>query len=142
MEPKNPVFGCTWIVTAPWAHPLWQQYALLLYDLTTPNGRDPATLYRPDVTHEMLVYALDPAVKVDAKVEPYPGETVVELNPLPRMLSPANFGYQFTASSDGAAQARLQQLVDEIYGQALSPATDWAGEWDRIFADGVSLKNR
>ena len=127
-ERKGPHYARTWVVSAPWAHPLWATYAFLLYDLTTPiPGAPAAILYRPDVTHEFLVHALDPA---------HP--------PMPptHWLQPANMGYQFTAASNEEAANRIIRLIEEVEARRLSPDTDFRSMWDRIFSDGERLHNR
>lgn len=127
-ERKGPHYARTWVVSAPWAHPLWATYAFLLYDLTTPiPGAPAAILYRPDVTHEFLVYALDPA---------HPP------TPPTHILQPANMGYQFTAASNEAAADRIIKLIWEVEARRLSPDTDFRSMWDRIFSDGERLHNR
>lgn len=127
-------FGATWLITAPWAHPAWSQYALLLYDLTTPA--DPAPqVYLDGATHELLLFALDPS-------NPIPVMTAAALvaDCQFRLLEPPNHGYQFKAESDAAAVARLQQVVDEIEARRLSPDTDFRAAWNTLFNDAHSLR--
>lgn len=125
--PATPAFGRTWIVNAPWAHPLWSSYAFFLYDLTTEIKGEEPVIYLPGASHELLVYALDPKFKDDT--------------PFHR-LHPANHGYQFKAESNEAAEARIVAILEEIEAKRLSPDTDFRTMWDVRFADGVSLLNR
>ena len=123
-RPQNPQpFGKTWIVEAPWAHPVWDNYVVLLYDLTTDTGSAPA-IHREGMTHELMVFALDPSKPID---------------PPSHMLRPANHGYQFKADSDEAATERVVNLLEEIEVKHLSPDTDFRTMWDVRFPDGVSL---
>ncbi|NTD85443.1 hypothetical protein [Agrobacterium tumefaciens] len=123
--PATPAFGKTWIVNARWAHPIWHSYAVLLYDLTTniPGAPTPA-IYKDGVTHELMIYALDPDFPDD---------------PPTHMLSPANYGYQFYAETDQAAEARIVSILRLIEAMQLSPDTDFRSAWDSLFLDGVTL---
>lgn len=138
------IFTRTWSVNAPWAHPLWQQYAILLYDLTTPHGDDPAVLYRPDVTHEVMLFSMDPEIRVEEHLKPITEKlgwpVRAEDGVRGKLLQPANFAYQFTAPSHEAAEDRIQRLVDRIAARDLNPDTDNSSGWDVIFKDGVTLK--
>lgn len=123
--PATPAFGMSWIVFAPWAHPVWHSYVVLLYDLTTEIPDQPApVLYLDGATHELMVFALDPS---------HPAEPPVHT------LAPANHGYQFRADSNEAARDRVVALLEMIAAGTLSPDTDYRLSWDARFADGVSL---
>lgn len=125
-------FQATWLVSAPWAHPLWHSYAFLLYDLTTPLEK-PSFKKREDVTHEMLVYAMHPDRK------PHVASDMKDWNLDGCCLRPANHGYQFAAPSHEAAHTRIAALVEMIEGQRLSPDTDFRRDWDSLFADAETL---
>lgn len=127
-------FNATWLITAPWAHPLWSQYALLLTDLTTPIGTPPV-IHLDGATHEVLLYALDPKYPI-ANVQVMIAEK--QFHP----LNPPNHGYQFKAESDDAAVVRLQEVVDQIEARRLSPDTDLRLPWNLLFRDGHSLLRR
>lgn len=126
--PATPAFGRTWIVQAAWAHPVWHSYVFMLYDLTTYIPDQPApAIYRPGMTHEFMVFALDPA---------FPSV------PPSHLLQPANMGYQFAATSDDEASGRIMSLIADVEAMRLSPDTDWRFMWDEHFADGERLHNR
>jgi hypothetical protein len=129
MDGKN-AFGAMWVLTLPWAHPHWSQYVLHLADLTTPLERPPF-IARPGMTHEMLLFALDPANLIKKWA---PDLSVC-------MLLPANQGFQFKADSDDAALARVAELVDRMEARTLSPDTDYDSMWRDLFQDGVTLKS-
>lgn len=117
-------FAKAWWLHAPWAHPLWNSYLVSLVDLTTPTG-NPPMLMAPDVTHELLVFALNPE---------FPKETWP-----PRRLEPANYGYQFAAADHATAERRIVEILDQISSQQLSPDTDFRSSWDMLFEDGHTL---
>lgn len=120
-------FGATWIVSNP-IHPVWSQYAGALYDLTTDTGAAPIK-YRDDVTHEFLLFALDPR-------KPFrEGLALSDVG----LLHPANMGYQFLAESDDAAFDRIDPLMVAVAERRLSPDTDQRYQWDALFRDGRTL---
>lgn len=129
---KEVIFNYAWIIDAPWAHPVWNQYALFLCDLTSEEpGVDKGTIHTPGHTHEFLLYALDPA---------YP---IVRDTPIPEVkfapLNPPNYGYQFKADSNEAALARVQELVDGIVTLKLNPDTDYRSLWNKLLPDMYPL---
>jgi hypothetical protein len=129
--PESEVFSVSWIIDAPWAHPLWSQYIVLLYDLTTPHKDGPPTLHLKDVTHEFLVHALDPAHKVPRNTPPSRAKLA--------MLQPPNYGYQFAAASNEEAEERIQELVNGIVGEKISPDTDFRSLWNKLLPDMYPL---
>ncbi|MGO8241268.1 hypothetical protein ACC806_34590 [Rhizobium ruizarguesonis] len=129
--PHSEVFSVSWVIDAPWAHPMWSQYLVTLYDLTTPHKDGIPTLHLKDATHEFLVHALDLRHQVPRDVPPSKVRIV--------MLQPANYGYQFKADSDEAAEARIQELVSGIVAGKLSPDTDFRSLWNKLLPDMYPL---
>lgn len=129
-QPGAPFNAC-WVINAPWAHPLWPQYALCLYDLTTDLGEDNApVVHQAGATHEFMLFALDP----DAPQKR--GERPAKL----QRLEPANLGFQFKADSDQVAVERLQGVVDRIVAGKVSPDTDFRSMWNEyLFSDAYPL---
>lgn len=123
-------WGCSWGIHAPWAHPAWHQYALHLYDLLSPTGQPP-TLHLPGATHEFLLYAISPDTPLVVGT-PLSGQEFQHLHP-------ANYGYQFRATSNKAALSRLQAVVDEIVAGRLSPDTDFRDRWNQMMQDAFPL---
>lgn len=131
--PDYPIFGAGWIIDAPWAHPIWSQYQLVLYDLTSPSAEhgEPKILL-PGATHEFMLWALDPDKPIKRDTQPELGKLV--------RLQPPNYAYQFKAESDAAAEARLQRLVDRIAAREVSPDTDFRSFWNsHLFSDAYPL---
>lgn len=124
-------WGTLWGIDAPWAHPIWSQYALYLYDVTTPVGTAPPVIHLPRATHEFLLYALDPSVRLERDV-PISRQRCVRLNP-------PNYGYQLRAADNDAARDRVQRIVDEIVAERLSPDTDWRSRWDAMMPDAFPM---
>ena len=116
-----------WVVEAPWAHPFWNSYSILLIHLRPmPDARE-TVFYLPDATHEFHVYALDPEK----------GREPLIKTGIPRQhwLQPANFVAQFIEISDDLARDRIRAVVQEICDGKLSPDTDWRSEWVARFND-------
>ena len=123
-------YSVTWVFRCTWAHPFWHDYMLVLADLTTDTG-EPPVLHKEGVTHEMMLFALDPDKPIDF------GLDVKDMKLTP--LMPPNHGYQFYAPTNTEARGRVQGHVDQIEAGVLSPDTDFRSVWDKIFIDGVSL---
>ncbi len=121
-------YGAIWVLTVPWAHPIWSQYFVTLCDLTTPVGKPPM-IARPGMTHEVLVWAVAPDKPVTKWAD----------RPDGCLLQPANHGYQFKSDTDEAARDRIAGYIAEIDAQRLSPDTDYRSVWNELFKDGVSL---
>ena len=133
---KTHPYCATWIVNAPWAHPDWNAWAILLIDLTSRiEGLPPATLHAAGVTHEVQVYALRPD-------RPVPDiSTVAGRKAAGQLLmQPMEHGYQFRAAHDAAAEARIRAVVADIERRRLYPDTDFRASWDRAFPDAISLR--
>ena len=127
-------FAALWFVSAPWAHLVWDDYVLSLCDVPLKTGTEPIR-YREDVTHELIVWAVDQRVDVFiGSSDPADWELTGAL------LQPANHCYQFGADTDQVAFDRVNELVELIERRRLSPDTDSTAVWDCIFMDGISLK--
>ncbi len=130
-------FSAIWGVTAPWAHPSWNEYLLQLCDLTTPASK-PVVLHLKGATHEFILSAITRETKFDHSL-PLSTQAVGK-------LTPPNYGYQFIAKDNLAALNRIQDLVDRIDARTISPDTDFRHQWDTIlFPDAfpmVTVKKR
>lgn len=116
----NGIYNVTYLISAPWAHPLWSQYLLCGYNIDVPE----ANKKRPDVTHEIMLWAVGP-------------ETKLENGPIyqvqtPKLLQPANMAYQLTTTNEKLV-ALLDSVVERIEAQTLSPDTDFRSMWDKFF---------
>ena len=126
-------YNAAWIISAPWAHPIWHTYVAFLYDLTTRTGYEPVILMK-GATHEFMLHALDPDKPIPViKIEPDSWGKGLYL------LNPGNMGYQFKAQGDAQARDRIQGYMDRLEGETLSPDTDYRGAWDGLFGDGATL---
>ena len=120
-------FGALWLVDAPWAHPAWRHYLISLSDLDTPIGVQP-DLRVEDATHEIIVWAVSPKVRVET------GERIEDWKFDQALLHPPNQLQQFRAASDDAACDRIDRVVELIEARRLSPDSDAREDWDRLFA--------
>lgn len=118
-----------WVIHAPWAHPVWHSYILLLLHLRPVAGFPPAVVHQPGATHEFHLYALDP----DEPTGP-----VVAGDAKPAILTPGNFGAQLIAESDAAAVEKIEaEAIGPIVRHELSPDTDFFSEWVRRFGSSL-----
>ena len=123
----------SWIVCAPWAHPLWHSYTIHLVHLR-PLPNKETRFYLEGATHELWVHALDPAKHICDVIDGYD-------SPFPMMLQPKNYADQFIAENDAAALERMERVVRLICDGNLSPDTDFISQWVALFG-GHMLKNR
>ena len=120
-----------WVITAPWAHPLWHSYILHLIHLR-PMGDGRKTLfYVPGATHEMMLFALDPE---------YPLEPIVMGQARAQWLRPGNFAAQFISPSDEMARRRIRDTVSLICAAGLNPDTDAISQWVALYGDAMVKK--
>lgn len=140
-EQRSKVFTRTWFVCAPWAHPFWSYYVISLADLTTPIDNFEPEKVSPDMTHEILVYALLPEydhrytvgmVKDDYDFSQF------EQHPF---LAPANHAVQFAARDDEHAQRVGQFLYKKIRSRVLNPDSDAVAMWQTLTVLGCKLHN-
>lgn len=116
----------TWIVEAPWAHPVWHSYWVILMHLRPMPGMPAPKLYREDATHELIIFALDPAKPRAPTVEGRDGAY---------RLEPANFAAQLLETSDEAARTRVEGAIDLIIAGELNPDTDAMRQWVALFGN-------
>lgn len=122
-----------WIIEAPWAHPIWHSYSLILVHLRPLADGRKTMFYLPDATHEIWVYALDPDADRDA---------AIANGSAPSMwLDPKNFAAQFIEVEDSLAYDRVKAAVQKICDGKLSPDTDFTYQWAKLFGDNM-LKDR
>lgn len=139
MDPVKDGTLSVWVVEAPWAHPIWHSYAMILVHLRpVPGGPDVVT-YLEGATHEFWLFVLDPG-------EPPKWQTFREVlirggrygfNDAPGLLTPMNFGAQFIADSDEAARERVKASVQAVVDGVLSPDTDATADWRSIWGEAM-----
>ncbi len=124
-----------WVVEAPWAHPAWHSYAIVLIHLRPiPGGREPVFHMR-EATHEMWVIALDPETT---------RQDLIDGRKLPKSpyLSPVNFAAQFIELEDHLAEERIRSTVEQIVLGKLSPDTDYRRLWIKLFGSNMVTKKK
>jgi hypothetical protein len=117
-----------WVIEAPWAHPVWHSYWAILMHLRPLEGVGDPKLYRPDATHELIIFALDPSKPRAATVDGRDGAY---------RLEPANFAAQLVEPSDEAARTRVEGAIDLIIAGELNPDTDAMRQWTALFGDAM-----
>lgn len=125
-DPKVSVTLPGWVVSAPYAHPVWSHYWISCISLRDVPGLPPAKINLAGATHEVFVFALNPRKEV-------------MVNEYPDPLMPANFIGQFVEESDASASARVQQAVQDVIDGTLNPDTDFLWMWVKRFS-GSNLK--
>lgn len=128
-----------WIVEAPWAHPVWHSYAIILVHLRELPDKRETKIYLEGATHEMWVVALNP----DADREQFisHGTHVVEgAESASIFLEPLNFAAQFIETCDEYAFNRVEKAVEMICARQLSPDTDFRRQWEALFGSSMVKK--
>lgn len=120
-----------WIIEAPWAHPLWHSYRLVLVHLRPMDDGRPTKFYIPGATHEIWLEALDPNHSRQPAIDGLPAHT----------LRPMNFGAQFIEPDDAAAALRVAGTVQMVCDGRLSPDTDFIRQWVALYGDNM-LRDR
>ena len=130
---KDPAMNAnvvTWLVEAPWAHPLWHSYIVACVHLRELPGGPETLFYLPGATHELWVYALSSDIPRD---EVLTGQGIPTLEPI-------NYASQFIAKSDAAAAQRIEEVVRGVLAGVISPDTDYRQQWVSLFGDNMIRK--
>lgn len=133
---KHPEFVLTdkttvasWVIFAPYAHPLWSYYALATISLRDVEGVEPAIIYNEEATHEIMIVALNP-------------DNEPTVNDFLHYLSPLNYVGQWKEESDESALATTEQTVRDVVNGILNPDTDAIRQWVTRFGDHMLIKRR
>ena len=133
INPANDATLDHWIVEAPFAHPFWHSYSIVLIHLRPmPDARE-TKFYLDGATHEMWVWSLDPNKSRRRLIE----TGIVQ----GEWLSPKNFSARFIEVADDLAQARIYAAVVSITRADLSPDTDYIRYWGQLFGTNM-MKDR
>lgn len=108
-----------WLVHAPHAHAFWSYYAMSVVHLRPIPGVKPAHRVHDDVTHELLVLALDPGY---APPDPMDWRDM-------HYLTPADVVEQFQVPDDTAATRLLEAAVRTCCRGVVSPDQDYRSWW-------------
>ncbi|OQQ16105.1 hypothetical protein B0675_02130 [Streptomyces sp. M41(2017)] len=115
---ENPAVLEQWIITARDWHPIWYQYLLALISLADMPDMPPANRHRKGVTHELVVFALDPE---DGPLRP---ETFVDRRPTEFVLTPANVVEQVTTTDDQARHLTRLCANAVVHGRLIPETGD------------------
>lgn len=124
-----------WLIEAPWAHPAWHSYSLVLVHLRPMGDGRETKMYLPGATHEVWLMAMHPECDRQAYVQ---GQAKMfdgtEKN---IYLNPTNFAAQFIADSDETAMKRVRGAVERVCDGSLNPDTDYIRHWMYLFGDNM-----
>lgn len=132
VKPEDDAVVVHWMVEAPWAHPVWHSYSIILIHLREMPDKRVTKKYFQEATHEMWIHALNPDENLNALVDTGVPKGV--------LLLPINFGAQIAAASDEEAAARIKTSVEEILAGTLSPDTDFRQMWVDRYGDSMVIK--
>jgi hypothetical protein len=126
---------CTWLLTAPHAHPAWSQYLMPVVRLRDLPGFPPPQRQFPGATHELIVIALNPEhgpFTAENLLQRYMDPGSSQYGRLP-YLTPGNVTHQIEGSDEEVRQLAGYAAWGVTAG-ALNPETSDApslirGEW-------------
>ena len=123
-----------WVVEAPWAHPAWHSYSVIVLHLREMPGevKGATHFYIADATHELVVHALNP--DKDRR------ELIRTAIPKGMWLTPCNFAAQFIEITDDLARERVRSTVQMICDGKLSPDADFQQQWVQLYNDSMIKK--
>ena len=130
LDPTRNGIIASWIVEAPFAHPMWHSYSLTLCHLRPLSNLPPPIFYLEGATHEFLLHALAPDVPRAPQLDGAP----------PAWLVPTNFAAQMLERSDVAAIRKVDAAIDLILTGELNPDADALRQWCAIFGDNMLRK--
>jgi hypothetical protein len=93
----------TWFFEDRASHPIWYQYAASVIHLRDILGMQSPVRYFPEATHELVIFALNPAYRLGPTSEFHEFQKA--------LMSPVNICVQFRAYSDDAARERIEDLL-------------------------------
>lgn len=126
LDPRSQATVGLWILKAPLAHPLFKDYLVSLIHLREIEGWESPSKQATHVTHEALVFALDPGVEVGLDVGTHYA-----------LLEPINIDVQFQARNDVDALAKIESLLCYVVAGELSPDDSCRHHWAHLLCKGV-----
>jgi hypothetical protein len=115
----------TWLVEAPWAHPIWHSYLVCAIHLR-PITDLKTIFYLDGATHEIWVFALEPDMERQRFMETRDTSLCCQ-------MYPKQFAAQFIEPSDESACERVKKSVEMICRKELSPDVDAQNDWGKLY---------
>lgn len=121
-----------WVIEAPWAHPVWHSYSLILLHLRPLATKRETLFYKDGATHELILHAMDPDADREA--------IITGTRDFGKAwLLPTNFSAQFIEVRDELAMSRVRESAVAICNHHLSPDTDFIREWAFLYGDNTMI---
>lgn len=118
-----------YLVHCPSAHPFWSWYVVSGCSLAPMPGLPPAKMHRPGMSHEVMVFALDPDFKPDDD-----WCSAGDKRWAKHLLTPANLCEQFGDLTDDQANELVWLLVRAFCLGHASPDSDHASRNRELLA--------
>lgn len=119
-DPRMAAWVGGWTLFAPSYHLMWYWYMIGLVALRDVPGVDKAKKVSENMTHELMIFALDPMV--DRRVQVNKRQDFYRLEPV-------NVVAQFEAKSDAEAREKVETLLKMIGRGHFSPDSDFRSHW-------------
>lgn len=127
---RNDALIAALVIEAPFAHPIWHSYGLLLMHLRPLLTPQETLLYIDNAAHEIVLSALDPKADREAMLTSYAAFGRAR-------MTPDNFAAQGKLKSDEDAIALVHIVAKLIVRGVLSPDTDHILDWASLFGDNM-----
>lgn len=132
-RPEDDARVVHWVIEAPWAHPCWHSYSILVVHLRPMPDNRPTKFYLDGATHEMWVHSMNPDFPRDKLIT----GNLDKGDRVSMVLEPKNFAAQIIEITDELVTERIKAVVKEICDGKLSPDTDFLREWQRRFGNNM-----
>ena len=126
MEMSNKFNIGSWLITANWLHPIWNQWLVSCVTLADFPNTKPATKQNSNKTHEICVHAIRPD-------SPIKYDHSISKDGYINLLTPTDQCLQLTYGCDALAREKLEGAIEEIKKGILLPDEDYRSRWEDYF---------
>ena len=119
----------SWLLFAPWAHPVWDYYVLSITHLRPAVGTMPAKKLHPEAEFELVVAALDPKSTPDPDVCGF------------TCLCPIKLIVQFKGVEQDFLLNLAENAARSVLDRNISPDSDFIEHW-RLAINNAVIHHR
>lgn len=124
-QPNNGAVA-SWLINGPF-HPHWSWWHMVCVHLRDVPGVDPPKVLRPGMTHEFIIFAVDPTRCPKPDIDLLEG---CHQQHFP--LTPLDLAHQVILGDDEQADELLHLMVKEVVAGRTAPDSDFREEWQAM----------